>query len=407
MKKKIKIKIIDLIVYFAVIINTAFFDQLYLVIVSQVLLFISVLLNTIFIKKTHFSKWDWHILLRMVLLFSLGSLSCLWAINNNYATNGLISIGQVIMVSLSINFYISEKRDYNKVLFSFVVGALIIVLRLLATTDLNSIYQIGYHLGVAFGYDRAHIGMITAYASLFLLYFKDLKKNYLFYLPIPLLLFICFATGSRKGLVIFLVGFVLYFVLSRKNFKAPLLLSIIFVVSFVLINNVDFLYDAIGSRIHGFFNYLSGGNGDASAKTRAILLNDAFRVAGDNFIFGVGLDNFRFYTNEFLPAHINYLEILCDIGVVGLCVYYYLPIKSLIFGIKNSFQPRNNDILLNLSITILACVLFNDLFLVSYQMEYIQMLMVVSMSGIMNVYKNYEMLEVRNDEWKSRNMCSI
>lgn len=379
---KKKIGLFDIIMLIAVIVNVAINDNLRLLIISQVLFFMVAMY--VILSARSISRDNFNIIIRTVLFFVWGYLSSLWAINQTAVMEYTISNGQVLMLTIALVAYISNNTKLKRFLIAFIISALILAIRLLSTTSLSEIYQVGYHLGTAFGYDRVHIGMISSYASLFLIYFADNYKKKILY-PVSLfLIFISFASGSRKGLVIILAGIVFYFLLSRrvpqKRIKIILRILIAILIAYYLINSIPFLYHAIGRRIVGFVSFLSNGSGDSSAATRSILLREAINVAFEHPILGVGLYNFKYVSSQNLCAHNNYLELICSTGLVSLLIFYYYPLKSLLRGIQR--QKVNNSKLSSLVVSVLICWFICDIVVVSFAMEYVQMLVTVLMISI-------------------------
>ena len=94
-----------------------------------------------------------------------------------------------------------------------------------------------------------------------------------------------------------------------------------------LIFEVPFFYELIGWRMEGMIALFKGNTleVDSSALSRAMMIQSALTVFYDNPIFGVGLDNFRFFNAVRVTyAHNNFVEIAADLGILGLIAYYWI-----------------------------------------------------------------------------------
>jgi O-antigen ligase len=66
-----------------------------------------------------------------------------------------------------------------------------------------------------------------------------------------------------------------------------------------------------------------------SAQERQKVLKNAAEVAARRFIVGVGMGNFLFYSIRDAKAHNSYLEILAELGIVGLVAYLIVMLRPL------------------------------------------------------------------------------
>jgi O-antigen ligase len=176
------------------------------------------------------------------------------------------------------------------------------------------------------------------------------------------------STGSRKGLI---VGFALLipslFTIAKNNRK--FLISCVPVGIFILlvsIINFDTLVKSITdlnvfSRLEGFAEYFKGGTGDSSTKWRYHFIQEALRVFFNNVYLGIGIDNFKETTGT-TYAHNNYVEILADLGLTGLTIFY--SIYYFIFKHIYKYKAYLIDYFMIISL------LFMDLALVSYYMRF-------------------------------------
>ena len=136
-------------------------------------------------------------------------------------------------------------------------------------------------------------------------------------------------TGSRKSFLIIMMP--IFYFLYKKQKKHFLLLIIaapIMVFCFYeLIMNVEIFYEAIGTRVEDMIAILSDDTTGGEDTSRLTLINFGLNKFWDNPILGVGINNFRVLSEQIYPgknfyAHNNYVELLVDIGIVGIVIYY-------------------------------------------------------------------------------------
>lgn len=119
--------------------------------------------------------------------------------------------------------------------------------------------------------------------------------------------------------------------------------GIVFIGVFWIIFNVDFFYNYIGYRMETFFNFLRGeGKIDASTLVRQVLVDQAVAFWKQSPIIGNGLDTFKVMSSYGVYSHNNYVELLCNLGIIGVIVYYsyffYLIVKLFRIKTQNSIK---------------------------------------------------------------------
>lgn len=178
---------------------------------------------------------------------------------------------------------------------------------------------------------------------------KSLKQK-LVYLIFWIFIIICiFMNGTRKLLVAPFIFAIIFIVLiygrnPKKLLRWILISIVILIIGYFIIVNNEILYDSIGERIVSFLNYLQTGEktSDASAFTRAQMKDLAWNLFKQNPIGGIGANSFiKVYGDiygTYLYSHNNFLEILCNQGIIGFCIYYGWYFYMLIFTLKLSLE---------------------------------------------------------------------
>ena len=160
-------------------------------------------------------------------------------------------------------------------------------------------------------------------------------------------------TGSRKGLImIFLAVMIISFINGRRRLVRNILIGIAAaVIVYLIIMNVEFLYNIVGVRIESLMLYLTEGTvTEGSLNSRLTLIEiampyierkpwtgygyDCFKtISGTGGGGKVSSDTFGYY------SHNNYIELLFGGGIIGL-ILYYIPmlylLKTLFVKIRNS-----------------------------------------------------------------------
>jgi hypothetical protein len=132
------------------------------------------------------------------------------------------------------------------------------------------------------------------------------------------------------------------------------------------------LYNAIGVRLLSFSSLFLENDIeiDKSTETRKEFLGEAFTVFLKNPLNGIGIDGFKYVNRyQFTWAENNFLELLADLGIFGMIIYY-MPHLKIILELKRRIKKKKNiDISLLVEI---ICLVFIDLFMVSYASSTLQ-----------------------------------
>lgn len=139
--------------------------------------------------------------------------------------------------------------------------------------------------------------------------------------------------------------------------------------------NIPVLYDHVGIRFEGLLNFASGDldNTDASTATRYLMIDNGWRWFLQQPLQGYGLNNYRVLLTGILGegvyAHNNYIEMMVNLGTIGLIVYYslYIYIIAKLFSIRDDATGTRNFFLAFM----LALFVF-EIGAVTYQLYIIQ-----------------------------------
>jgi O-antigen ligase len=142
-------------------------------------------------------------------------------------------------------------------------------------------------------------------------------------------------TGSRKAVLIavfflILVTIQLFGILPRRRralFAGALAVPI--VLGAAVATPMIARYGEELVSVHRSLEYE-----DSSYRLRAQMIEKALQLWRQNPLFGNGLDAFRGLSGQGTYAHNNYVELLCDIGLVGVILFYALHIQILVQAMR-------------------------------------------------------------------------
>ena len=247
------------------------------------------------------------------------------------------------------------------------------------------------------------VGMFSSFGIYFsYALYKENKKACWLLLSV-LNLCISLLSASRKAFMVIALVALLLVVLDSENkdvlgkFAKIALVVAFLILALFLVMNIPFLYDLVGVRLEGMINgfFGSGGNIDASTKTRMGLVEYGIEWFQEKPLLGYGADNFRYLMAAFHPgqtafyAHNNYIELLVSYGIVGTSVYYFIYVKMIASGLS---RRKKLSFLELISVCLLIGLLVMDYGLVDYYSRDAQ-LFIVLVWAIMNGFHEFGYLE--------------
>lgn len=225
----------------------------------------------------------------------------------------------------------------------YVLAAVILSIFLMAAQVLSGNMS---RIGTAFGIVPNGPAMQMGFAFMFclLLLGKDECSKRAF-LGFSVILFVAIIfTDSRKIMIAATLAAFLFYSYSKRGFldMRKLMLAILLagiVVAAVVF--VPFLNETIGYRLVGVFTgSFSDGTVDASSLEREFYRKTALTLFAQQPIIGIGFEGFSAYLTAIgywhvAYSHCNYTELLCNLGIVGLCVYYSFYLVVIVLCFKN------------------------------------------------------------------------
>lgn len=350
------------------------------------------------LKKSKYIAWYLYF-----CVFAL--LSMLWAIDDSKVfALFAIPIPIILFSAFIINLYIvSEVRVYKALNFLIIAGVYSAIRCLLNTnfSTFHAYYNRGMFAskllvkGLSYNSFTTPLALI-AIISIFMSYYEHKKIYYVVYIFILGTLII---SGSRKTIVVAVLGLVLVSLLYKRNeklYKKLIAISVILITVYCLLRFVPILYSSVGHIMEEMFMSVFTSTErvtDFSLIERAFYRQKAWEVFLQNPILGAGIDNFSSYLEAInyshaVYAHNNFLELLADGGIIGFLVYYWFYIKILFISFR--LYLKHSKIKFHiLVLSFMVCLLIMEYGQIIYFNIYAQLVMAVVLISFERIIGKY------------------
>lgn len=296
------------------------------------------------------SHWFWALSILILVL-----ISKLWAYNPQGIDDIKKNVLWSVMITITMTDYIAtynlKVNDITKLLVPIALFYLANVV-LFGTRDHENRLSIGNNAN--------NFGLIAVGMMAFFLYsvFKEKSQNKLYLIIAIGLMVTGLLSGSRKAVISIAVYFILYYLFFEptKNYLKTLgkvfAIFVAMLASYILIMNINSLYNTIGNRVESLLGFLFREEvADGSVNTRMNMITIATGIIKSHPIIGIGANNYKYYTYYNTYSHNGYTEILCSFGMIGTFVYY-LPIVRLLRESIRNWKSNVQDAILPLSVYI-------------------------------------------------------
>lgn len=316
----------------------------------------------------------------MILFTLYVSISFFWSFNPIKVCADIKYMIKAIIVLSYVLYSVKKDKSLDFVVFSIIFATLVNV-AMIASNMVVSGSQIIRRADIIIGGVEINVNQVSpdiAFATLLLIYkMKDCRKRLQtgIYVGIMVLFItmICYL-GSRVSLIVIVGGIMLSALTGsyRKIFKNCLVAIALVILIFILVMKVPFLYDAIGNRIEDTINLFMGNKyvseNQKSDSLRMQLIKNGWDMFKKRPLWGYGSGNYASLNKQYYDlkyySHNNYIELLVNLGIVGVIVYYSFHIRMLwdVFRIK--IIKRSGYI--NLAGQMVLCMLVLDITYVTY-----------------------------------------
>lgn len=311
----------------------------------------------------------------------LCAVSCLYSEYPLASRTMIFEMFKVLLFSLMFLNMINNEKRLQIAMTVITISIIILYLHLDSTGQLEAEGRLGQDLtGNANTF--AAIFMIGAFCSVYFVYFaKNKSFKILALILFVLQLYAIALAGSRKFFLmpVALIGVLKIFSTGKSKrkflFRNVIIAAAILFVTWWALFNVGFLYDAIGYRMEGMVAAITGeGEADASAEVRMEMIRKGIELWKTSPLVGHGIDTYKNLSGYYVYSHNNYTELLCNLGLVGVAVYYWF-IPSLAWKLIKHKQMGMRRWYWAIA---LICLLIFDYGAVTYNMYLIHMVMLLA-----------------------------
>lgn len=273
-----------------------------------------------------------------VLLFAAFCVcSALWARNSgsDALTKGITVIEILICMSMLYMYYV-DQPNVRGLIMAVKWAGIIATIYTIIFYGWNTIVAIMQH-GERLTVDFSNINSVAMYSaiSLVVICYQWLYEgfSFTFIFSVPSIAIVA-ASGSRKAFVLAFIGIALVFMIrySSKNVFRNMLryivlfIGILFVFRFISELSI---FSVVMERMEGLFALFTGeGKIDSSSLKRDLFMRVAFGQILKTPILGIGMDNARYIIGEqtgiITYSHNNFAELICNGGIVGFAIYYFM-----------------------------------------------------------------------------------
>ncbi|MCI8638470.1 MAG: O-antigen ligase family protein [Coprococcus sp.] len=321
----------------------------------------------------------------IMLVFSgYAFLSYFWCFSRSAYLELVPSMLESLILTLWILYFGNTSSRIINYLKAFVIATTYMCIRII----IYAIVVTGIKYGMTDTVTRPSTGwqfnmacQIAAFGAIIAFYFFRNEKKKLYLVPIVCVFAVELLAGSRKGLLMPIVGFFLLYLLEidrkhmMKVFKLITYVIIVLIISFFVLRQNEALYNRMLGLALGL---LQGTSTDGSFTVRMFLIDKAKYLFYYKPIWGWGMNAFGVYNygNFHVDvygryAHNNYWELLSCLGIVGLILYYAKYVLVLIKAYKIHGQYR----IANLTLSIFLVSIIFEYGIVSYYIIPLQIIL--------------------------------
>ncbi|MBI9014047.1 MAG: O-antigen ligase family protein [Clostridiales bacterium] len=227
------------------------------------------------------------------------------------------------------------------------------------------------------------LGMSLAYGAVFSFYYFYIHNRKLMLFFVVSLAILSSFTGSRKAIVIIVIGIFAILIQEFKFNKKRLFRNIIIIIIVAIALSSLSYFDMVLNRFDGILSMLKGESGaDGSANIRYSMIVKGLDLFWERPLTGSGLATYEYYWSDNISArkysHNNYVELLVNGGIVAIIIYYgnYL---YLFFSIISKRSKISIILVVMIGITLIV-----DMFIVSYYSKDIYIMIAIYYSYVYN-----------------------
>lgn len=267
----------------------------------------------------------------------LEASSYLWTIHSGYTLNMLITYIMMAVLVFAVSIFPFEKKELEGCFIAYLIGCLLLS-ALLFTIGVTTARRMTLKILGTYQDPNSIAAILLSGASF--AFYKTFQKparsivpNIIYGICFTVITAAIFATGSRGGLIAYILAILVYIIViipKQKRLKilimVPLVLLILYLILRFTISQITF------DRLFDFDSY-TGGNG------RIHIWTTALQEIVKNPLFGHGVFSHQGYFYEqfgrTLAMHNTFLFLLFEVGIIGFSLFIFPYIKTFLYAAKN------------------------------------------------------------------------
>jgi O-antigen ligase len=305
----------------------------------------------------------------MLLFAGITVISSLWSLEQDTSLAYSITIMSIVVFTILMEQHRYTEQEFKLITISIIVVGLYLSLNIALGTGL-SVMEVSRTTIGSFGHRVDHNNMALGLAfSDILLLVKIRNKPYniiKFIFTIIGCMLITYAillTGSRGGLLCFLIAAVCYLLYLLRSVHI-IHRIILMLVTVMLVINIDQFLLLLPEDIANRFTIANiASNGGANRFNVWVNAFDYFKSANMfEWFFGIGYGTFptmhSIYYGSYMAAHNDYVQILVELGAVGLICLLCMLGKE----VKESIKTKDMVAFMIISLVLVGCFSMETIF---------------------------------------------
>ncbi len=271
--------------------------------------------------------FNWLLITHLIFI-CICAMSTFYAIEPVLAATKTRTLVLVYVTMIALINYIDSYDKVRNVMTYFIYSGFIASIYILMHSDFGQLNRFGSVLG-----NVNAVGMILGISAVFCFSIMINERKFSFVLLLSVILPTILLTGSRKSLLFVIMSIAIMLWLRNKTdvkgtVKFVIISILLITVSIYTIMNVPLFYQILGRRMLSLVSFITGeGTLETSVNIRSHMMSFGLMMFGNKPLNGYGIDNYRvlygYAIGDFgTYAHNNYVELLVNVGILGLVAYY-------------------------------------------------------------------------------------
>ena len=339
------------------------------------------------IMLTNVVKISITVIVFLVLNVFWWGLSCFWTASPTIAFFSTLS--QNVLFCFFVFIYFYNYKNYDLYFYAMFASGFLLMIYSFFTYGFDGFIEalqegerMGYGITNANTYGKVFAHSVVA--GLYILLFKSKK---LLGLASIVFLLLAFSSGSKKSIVIIILSAAILLILKfgRKNKFMLLVIAIILFLIFYFAIQLP-LFETIRDRLETFIS----GDKNYSDQLREDMIDRGIELFKQKPIAGWGIEAYATISGFDTYSHNNYVELLVNYGIIGLCLYYVIHLFTLL---KLRYSVKLGDHRYYMILAVFLSAIVTEYGMVSYGIKSNWIMLGVAMAMAVNSRDKYVMRE--------------